>query len=114
MRPRGEIRDALAAAFLVLVRERGLLVDGVAVDGVPVRDAAARALVGYGAALRAVDNMTRAGQLVRVSSQKLPGARHWSGLYAVATDVRLRAETPRCPDALTVLMIRQPDGGVFA
>ncbi|KQV85450.1 hypothetical protein [Rhizobacter sp. Root1221] len=84
MRPRGEIRDALAQAFIRLLSDRGLLVEGVAVDGVSVRESAAAAQVGFDAARRTVENMVRAGQLVRISSVKRAGSQHWEGLYAPA------------------------------
>lgn len=84
MRPRGEIRAAMADAFAVLLRERGLLVEGVAVDGVSCRDAAAVAQVGFDAARRTVENMVRAGELVRISSVKRAGSQHWEGLYVPA------------------------------
>jgi hypothetical protein len=84
MRPRGEIRDAMASAFLRLVTERGLVVDGVAVDGVTCREASAVAQVGFALGRRTVENMLQAGELVRVGRVKPAGSQHWSGLYAPA------------------------------
>jgi len=85
MRPRGEIREAIAQAIEQLIVERGFVVDGVAVDGVTWRDAAERAQVGFDMAQRTVENMVRAEQLVRISSTKRAGSQHWEGLYAPAT-----------------------------
>lgn len=84
MRPRGEIRAAIAQAFEHLVHERGLVVDGEAVDGVTWRDAAAHAQVGFDAARRAVENMVQAGELVKLGRHKPAGCQHWSGLYVPA------------------------------
>jgi hypothetical protein len=85
MRPRGEIREAMADAFLRLVLERGLVVDGVAVDGVTSREAATAARVGFDLARRTTENMLQAGELVRVGRVKPAGSQHWSGLYAPAS-----------------------------
>ena len=103
MRPRGEIRAALAAAFRRLVQERGLVVDGQAVDGVSWRDAAISAQVGFEAAQRTVENMVRAGELVRVSASKRAGSQHWEGLYAPPPPT----PAPACePDGLDAVMRR--------
>ena len=89
-RPRGtfgEEREALAATIARLVRERGFVVDGVAVDGVPIRDAAAAACIGFAAARSAAQNMRRAGELVRIGSQKQAGSLHYEALYVLAQDL---------------------------
>lgn len=83
-RPAGEIRQALADAVIRLVVDRGLVVDGVAVDGVTWRDMAAAAQVGFDSARRTVDNMARAKQLRRLGSRKAAGSSHWEAVYAPA------------------------------
>ena len=102
MRPRGEVRAALAGAFERLVRERGLVAEGTAVDGVPWRDAAMAAQVGFEAARETVKNMTRAGELVRVGAKKAAGTNRWEGLYAPAVLAAEIGDTP------------QPWGGIEA
>lgn len=72
MRPRGEIREALASAVAQLVPEVG-----------PVNylQAAQAARVGFDAAQRTLENMARAGELVRAGKHKPPGSPHWHNLY---------------------------------
>lgn len=83
-RPAGEIRQALAEAAVQLVTERGLVVDGVAVDGVTWRDMAAAAQVGWDTARRTVCNMARAGDLARIGQHRPAGSRRWMAVYAPA------------------------------
>lgn len=74
-RPRGEIRQALGLAAQALHEERG------AFTWVQVAE---RAQVGYAFARRHVDNMARAGELVRVGHDKPAGSRVWMTLYEPA------------------------------
>ena len=55
MRPRGEIRQALAGAAQALTQQQG---------GATWRELAAHACVGYAAARKTVSNMALAGELV--------------------------------------------------
>jgi hypothetical protein len=97
MRPRGEIRSALFEAAERLAQ----VVDGVAVDGPTWRDLAEAAQVGYDDARRTVENMARAGELVRIGSAKAPDSPHWMGVYV--------------PSAVSETMpIPQPWGGIEA
>lgn len=73
MRPRGEIRMALAEAAELLAREVG---------AATWRDMAQRAQVGYRAAERTVGNMARAGELQRVGRAEVPHSRKPMVLYA--------------------------------
>jgi hypothetical protein len=73
MRPRGEIRQALAQAATELARDR---------DGATWRDLAERACVGYLVARRTVENMARAGELQLVGHEKRAHSRRWVALYA--------------------------------
>jgi len=86
MRPRGEIRQAIAAAA-----EQG--------PGT-WRDFAERARVGYEAAQRTVENMARAGQLVPAGTAKRAHSNHWMCLY--------EARVPEGDD------VPQPWGGIEA
>jgi hypothetical protein len=61
-----------------------LAVDESRGEGVTWLDAAQAAQVGYEAARHTVDNMARAGELVRVGSAKPEGSRHWMALYVLA------------------------------
>lgn len=74
-RPRGEIRQALSLAAQALHEERG------AFTWVQVAE---KAQVGYSFARRHVDNMARAGDLVRVGHDKPAGSRVWMTLYEPA------------------------------
>lgn len=74
-RPRGEIRLALGQAAQALHQECG------AFTWVQVAE---RAQVGYAFARRHVDNMARAGELVRVGHDKPAGSRVWMTLYEPA------------------------------
>ena len=78
-RPEGEIRQALADALTRLVQERGLVVDGLAVDGVTYVDAAYEAKVGLQAARDTLKNMRRTGQVAAIGRRKAP---HWLAVYA--------------------------------
>lgn len=71
MRPRGDVRQALARAAEMLHVERG---------AVTHRDLAERAQVGYECARRTVDNMAEAGELRRVGHAKTAGGK-WMTLF---------------------------------
>ena len=73
MRPRGEIRQALATAADALAAERGAFT---------WRDVAEAAQVGYRAARATVDNMARSGELEPVGNEKRAHSRRWMTLYA--------------------------------
>lgn len=77
MRPRGEIREALFSAALSLREETGHFT---------WVDLAEKAQVGYEAARRSVDNMARAGELVRVGYDKPEGSRVWLTLFEPAPE----------------------------
>ena len=81
-RPRGEIRLALCQAAQALHQECG------AFTWVQVAE---RAQVGYSFARRHVDNMARAGELVRVGHDKPAGSRVWMTLYEPAEASHLEA-----------------------
>lgn len=74
-RPRGEIRQALSLAAQALHHECG------AFTWVQVAE---KAQVGYAAARVSVDNMARAGELVRVGRAKPAESRVWMTLYEPA------------------------------
>jgi hypothetical protein len=80
-RPQGEIRQALAGAAERLVMERGLVVDGTAVDGVTWRDMAAAAQVGWDVARETVKNMANAGELARIGRTKPAGSDRWMTVF---------------------------------
>ena len=80
MRPRGEIRQALADAAAAIAAER--IQRGDAVVGATWRDMAVRACVGFDAAHDTVKNMARGGELVRTGSVKVQGARRPLAAYA--------------------------------
>lgn len=94
MRPRGEIREALASAFHELsptpdvcafrgaVAHQGVLDDVCA--GVTWRDAAVHAQVGFDAARQTVRDMHRAGELVTVGTARRAHANRPMVLYAPA------------------------------
>jgi hypothetical protein len=86
-RPQGEIRQALAGAAERLVIERGLVVDGTAVDGVTWRDMAAAAQVGWDVARITVKDMARAGDLARIGKTKPAGSDRWMTVFVPATMV---------------------------
>lgn len=79
MRPRGEIRAALAAAA-----ERLLAQPGLQAVGLTYVDLAQAACVGFKAAQRTLDNMSRAGEFVRVGSRPVPGAKRPVSTYVPA------------------------------
>lgn len=81
-RPEGEIRQALADALTRLVQERGLVVDGLAVDGVTYVDAAYEAKVGLQAARDTLKNMRRTGQVAAIGRRKAARSPHWLAVYA--------------------------------
>lgn len=83
-RPRGEIRQALCGAARSLHEERGSF---------SWVELAEKAQVGYAAARRSVDNMARAGDLVRVGYDKPAGSRVWVTLFEPAP------EAPSASDA---------------
>ena len=82
-RPRGEIRLALCQAAQALHQECG------AFTWVQVAE---RAQVGYSFARRHVDNMARAGDLVRVGQDKPAGSRVWMTLYEPAEAAPVEGE----------------------
>lgn len=75
MRPRGEVRQALAIALGQLHQERG---------AVSAREVATVAQVAFEHARETLKDMTRAGEVVIVGSAKLAGAR-WHNLYEPAS-----------------------------
>lgn len=75
MRPRGEIRQALASAACVLHQEQG---------AATWRQIAARAQVGYALAHDTIRNMARAGELADVGADKPAGSARWHRLYEPA------------------------------
>ena len=75
MRPRGEVRQALFSAALELLPVQGACT---------WRELAAVAQVGCVDARRAVENMTRSGELVRTGSQRRADGAGWVGLYEPA------------------------------
>lgn len=75
-RPRGEIRLALSQAAQALHQECG------AFTWVQVAE---KARVGYAAARMSVDNMARAGELVRVGRSKPAESRVWMTLFEPAS-----------------------------
>lgn len=75
-RPRGEIRQALSLAAQALHQECG------AFTWVQVAE---KAQVGYAAARVNVDNMARAGELVRVGRAKPAESRVWMTLFEPAS-----------------------------
>jgi len=83
-RPQGEIRQALASAVERLVRERGLVVDGRAVDGITYVDAAKAALVGFNSARVTLNNMSRAGEVAIIGRQRAANTPHWLAVYVPA------------------------------
>ena len=77
MRPAGEIRAALRAAFA----ERGHATWAEVLPACPVH-AGSRA---EGALVRrTVENMVQSGELVRVGSDKTAGSRVWRAVYSLA------------------------------
>ena len=75
MRPRGEVRDALARAVERLNGVQG---------AVTSRQAAEAACVGYDVARSTMKNMVAAGELLRVGKEHRPGWERWQTLYEVA------------------------------
>lgn len=73
MRPRGEVRQALAQAAMQ-----------VAGQGATWRALAHRAAVGLDAARRTVDNMLAAGELTVIGQARVPGVCRPLNLYAPA------------------------------
>jgi hypothetical protein len=72
MRPRGEIRQAIAKAAAQLLQ--GCL-------QVTYRDLAAAAKVGFAAARKVIKNMVRDGELEPVGSVQVPGSRRPLNAY---------------------------------
>ncbi len=73
MRPKGEVRLAIAMAAAQCP------------DGATWRELAAMACVGWLPARYAIKDMTRAGELVVVSTRRQPGAARPLNVYAPAT-----------------------------
>jgi hypothetical protein len=88
MRPAGDIRRALTDAAQALAAEHG---PGARMTW---RELASRARVGTRAARHTVNNMVRAGELVRVGPVPTPGCRRPMTTFALAT--------PRANQALTL------------
>lgn len=96
MRPRGEIREALAGAFreLSFTADAGGLCGAIAHQGVvndlcvgaTWRDVAVKAQVGFDAARQTVRDMHRAGELVKVGTVRVPHANRPMVRYAPAAD----------------------------
>jgi hypothetical protein len=94
VRPRGEIREALAGAFRELSSSAdagafcGAIAHQAVLDdvsfGATWRDAAVLAQVGFEAARRTVSNMHRAGELVKVGTVRLPHGNRPMVRYAPA------------------------------
>lgn len=74
MRPRGEVREALARAAQALHVERGHFT---------WRELAERGHVGYEKARRTADDMAAGGELVRVGHAKTARG-HWMTLFELA------------------------------
>ena len=72
-RPRGEIREAVAAAADQLLHQRGCCT---------YRDAAAAAKVGLELARRTVNRMAEAGELIVIGHARAPGVSKPLNLYA--------------------------------
>lgn len=79
MRPRGEIRLALGQAAVQFAAS--------GVPGVTWRSLAEQAGVGYDAAKRTAENMVRAGELVVVGAEPVPGANRRAHLLAPGPDL---------------------------
>lgn len=75
MRPRGEIRAALAGTLARLAPERGAL---------NCLELAAASQVGRLAAMDTLRNMVRAGEVLIVGAAKPAGSRRWHKLYELA------------------------------
>lgn len=102
MRPRGEVRAALAQAVQALAAVRG---------PVSAREAAAEAQVGYEVARLTLKDMARSvrPEVVRVGSAKAAGSREWRALYEPAGP----GEPADLQDAGEVA-VPQPWGGIEA
>ncbi|MES2959785.1 MAG: hypothetical protein V4792_16470 [Pseudomonadota bacterium] len=85
MRPRGEIREALASAVTELLF-RSSECTAFANPGVTWRDAALRAQVGFDAARQTMRNMARDGELVPVGTARVDHACRPMVLYAPASE----------------------------
>lgn len=72
MRPRGEIRQALAAAADMLHQQRGAFTG---------RDVAMHAQAGWEATRRTLQNMVNAGELVVAGTARAPGVSRPLNLY---------------------------------
>ena len=73
MRPRGEVRQAVASAATVLSRQHGSCTG---------RDVAAWANAGFEKTRRTLSDMVRAGELVVVGQARAPGVCRPLNLYA--------------------------------
>lgn len=72
MRPRGEVRMAMASAAKALADEA---------KGATWRDMAQRACVGMGVAQKTVKNMVLAGELQSIGTVRVAGARRPMSMY---------------------------------
>jgi hypothetical protein len=77
MRPRGEVREALAVAVARLAAARG---------PVSCREVAAHAQVGFETARLTLLNMVRAGQVQVAGKEKPAGSTFWHNLYEPPAD----------------------------
>jgi hypothetical protein len=75
VRPRGEIRDAIADAARALKAEQG---------AATWKELAARARVGFDLGFETVRNMARSGELQTVGRVKAAGSGNWCKLYEPA------------------------------
>lgn len=80
MRPRGEIRQALATAAADIVAERRERQERVI--GATYLDMAVRACVGFAAARDTVKNMARSGELAPAGEVRVQGSRRPLTAYA--------------------------------
>jgi hypothetical protein len=104
MRPRGEIRLALGQAAVSLVSSGA--------PGGTWRDLAVMAGVGYDAAKRTAENMVRAGELLVVGVEPVPGANRKAHVLAPgpellpAADVQEAGEQPRADEVTAALQLQ--------
>lgn len=101
MRPRGEIREALAGTLARLAPERGAL---------NCLELAAASQVGRLAAMDTLRNMVRAGEVLIVGREKPAGSRRWHKLYELAADAEEAPQAWGGIEALAEVMRRLPCG----
>lgn len=86
MRPPGEVRTALLGAVEALASGGG---------AVNFRQAAAYAQVGAAVAQRTLENMARAGVVVKVGHDKPADSTHWHAMYAPLPAADVDDDTPQ-------------------